>query len=62
MKIATRALAGVFAAAVTVATGSAHGRPTPFPQFESTEQSGPATDSKPAKTPQDRRFKWWKDA
>ncbi|MDQ3171938.1 MAG: Spy/CpxP family protein refolding chaperone [Acidobacteriota bacterium] len=59
MKIATRALAGVFAAAVTVAAGSAHGLPASHPQFESTEQSAPKTDAKPA---QDRRFKWWKDA
>ena len=59
MKIATRALAGIFAAAVTVAAGSAHGLPPAHPQFEATDQAEPRTDAKPA---QDRRFKWWKDA
>ena len=59
MKIATRALAGIFAAAVTVAAGSAHGLPAPHSQFEATDQADPKTEAKP---PQDRRFKWWKDA
>ena len=59
MKIATRTLAGLFAATVTVAAGSAHGLPVAQPQFDAAEQSGPRADATPA---QDRRFKWWKDA
>ena len=60
MKIATRALAGFFAAAVTLAPGAARELPRP-------QSDGPAEHAQPAAKPaagegQDRRFKWWKDA
>ena len=57
MKIATRALAGLFAAAVTLSPGAA--RELPRPQADGAEQ--PAAQPA-ARDGQDRRFKWWKDA
>ena len=58
MKIATRALAGLFAAAVTLSPGAA--RELPRTQADA-EHAGP---NQPASKPstQDRRFKWWQDA
>lgn len=57
MKIATRALAGLFAAAVTLSPGAA--RELPRKQADGAE-----SHAQPAATPaaQDRRSKWWKDA
>ncbi|MBA3949563.1 MAG: hypothetical protein H0X44_06395 [Acidobacteria bacterium] len=57
MKIATRALAGLFAAAVTLSPGAA--RELPRGQADGVEQSAAKPASRDA---QDRRFKWWKDA
>ena len=57
MKIATRAFAGFFAAAVTVAAGSAHELRPATAQFETADQ--PA--AKGEHQSKDRRFKWWKD-
>jgi hypothetical protein len=56
MKIATRALAGFFAAALTLSPGAA--RALPRPQVDGAEQ--PAAKAAAADG-QDRRFKWWKD-
>lgn len=55
MKIATRALSGLFAAALMVTAGAAYG-PGQTPP--------PANASQPAPKPgerQDRRWKWWMD-
>lgn len=59
MKIATRALAGLFAAAVTLSPGAA--RALPRPQLDG--HGSTLGTGQPAATPaaQDRRFKWWKD-
>lgn len=53
MKIATRALAGLFAAVVTVTAESAPVPPQGGP-------AGPAVAA-PSKDKQERRTKWWKD-
>lgn len=59
MKIATRALAGLFAAAVTLTQGDA--RELPRAQFDGAGGSVQPAAKPAAPKSQDRRFKWWKD-
>ena len=59
MKIATRALAGLFAAVVTVTAESAPVLPQGGPAEPSAAAAAPGNDEKNEK--QERRTKWWKD-
>lgn len=62
MKIARRALAGLFAAAVTLSPGAARELPRPQEDVPGTSGSAVQPAAAPAaRDAQDRRFKWWKD-